>query len=137
LSFDVCNSYTPPKRKQLVIIRGDHVMSAAETVAQPNVAAPSNVQAPRPPKVNETNLNASYANFCRVTGTPEELIVDFGLNAQPIGFGDEPIEVTQRIVLNFFTAKRLMQALGASIARHESVFGELETNVLKRAGQKS
>ena len=117
-------------------------MSNVESAVQPNVAAPSNPQArapqaPRPPKINESNLIATYANFCRVTGTPEELIVDFGLNAQPVGVGDEPIEVTQRIVVNFFTAKRLLQALGASVARHESVFGELETNVLKRAGQKS
>jgi hypothetical protein len=87
--------------------------------------------------INETNLTATYANFCRVTGTPEELIVDFGLNAQPIGVNNEPIEVTQRIVLNFFTAKRLLQALGASIARHEAVFGLLETDIVKRAGQKS
>lgn len=122
--------------------------SSAEAVAQPNVAVQPTIaapaspevrapQAPRPPMINETNLTATYANFCRVTGTPEELIVDFGLNAQPIGVNNEPIAVTQRIVLNFFTAKRLLQALGASVARHEAVFGLLETDIVKRAGQKS
>ncbi len=117
-------------------------MSQIETPAQPTVAAtpsqaPRAPLAPRPPKIDESKLVGAYANFCRVTGTPEELIIDFGLNAQPLGAGNEPIEVTQRIVLNYFTAKRLMQALGASLARHESVFGELETNVLKRAERKS
>ena len=36
--------------------------------------------APEPVPVDETSIAATYANFCRVTGTPEELIVDFGLN---------------------------------------------------------
>lgn len=119
-------------------------MSPAETAAVPSSpAAASNAHdapsrpaaAPRPMKVDESKLTPTYANFCRVTGTPEELIVDFGLNAQPIGAGDEPIALTQRVVLNYFTAKRLLQALAASVARHEQVFGALETNVLKRAAK--
>jgi hypothetical protein len=74
----------------------------------------------------------SYANFCRVTGTPEELILDFGLNAQPYGIPTEPVEVKQRIVLNYFTAKRTQQALALSVQRHEQAFGVLETDVQKR-----
>ena len=50
---------------------------------------------------------ASYSNFCRVTGTPEELIVDFGTNPSPFQYSPEPIVVTQRIVTNFYTAKRM------------------------------
>src|SRR5262245_54340184 len=37
---------------------------------------------PRPIPVDESRAHCAYANFCRVTGSPEELIVDFGLNAQ-------------------------------------------------------
>ena len=74
----------------------------------------------------------TYANFCRVTGTPEELILDFGLNAQPYGIPSEPVEVKQRIVLNYFTAKRTLQALSLSVQRHEQAFGVLETDVQKR-----
>lgn len=73
-----------------------------------------------------------YANFCRVTGTPEELILDFGLNSQPYGMPIEPIEVKQRIVTNYFTAKRMLQALHMSVQRHEQAFGVLETNIEKR-----
>ena len=73
-----------------------------------------------------------YANFCRVTGTPEELILDFGLNAQPFGTPTEPVEVKQRIVTNYFTAKRMLQALHMSVQRHEQAFGVLETDVQKR-----
>lgn len=83
-------------------------------------------------QVNDDNIHATYANFCRVTGSPEELIVDFGLNPQPIGVPKDPINVSQRIVLNFFTAKRLLAALQMSVARHEAVFGVLETDINKR-----
>lgn len=75
---------------------------------------------------------ASYANFCRVTGTPEELIIDFGLNAQPFGVPSDPVHVSQRIVTNYFTAKRLLHALHLSVQRHEQAFGVLETDVNKR-----
>ena len=81
--------------------------------------------------VDDTTAMVCYANFCRVTGTPEELILDFGLNAQPMG-GATNVEVKQRLIVNYFTAKRLLQALGMSIQRHENAFGVLETDVQKR-----
>jgi hypothetical protein len=65
-------------------------------------------------------------------GTPEELIVDFGLNPQPMGAPTHPIPITQRIVVNYYTAKRLLAALQMSVQRHEAVFGVLETDVQKR-----
>ncbi len=82
--------------------------------------------------VDDSKVLCSYANFCRVTGTPEELIIDFGLNAQPFGVQNEPVIATQRIVTNYFTAKRLLQALHLTLQRHESAFGVLETDVQKR-----
>ena len=83
--------------------------------------------------VDDSSISAaSYANFCRVTGTPEELIIDFGLKAQPFGTPTEPVQVTQRIVTNYFTAKRLLHALHLSVQRHEQAFGVLETDVNKR-----
>jgi len=90
--------------------------------------------AQRAPQVNVNDKNAVclYANFARVTGTPEELILDFGLNAQPFGVPTEPVEVKQRIVTNYFTAKRMLQALHMSVQRHEQAFGVLETDVQKR-----
>ncbi len=83
-------------------------------------------------RIDDSKIIASYANFCRVTGTPEELIIDFGLNPQPFGVPVEPIPVTQRIVTNFYTAKRMLHALQLTIQRHEAAFGVLETDVQKR-----
>ncbi|OYP37384.1 DUF3467 domain-containing protein [Rhodopirellula sp. MGV] len=108
----------------------------ADEAKKPDAAAPPAEQAqsqqPVQVQVNDDNALATYANFCRVTGSPEELIVDFGLNPQPIGVPKDPIEVKQRIIVNFYTAKRLLAALQMSIARHEAVFGVLETDINKR-----
>ncbi|MCA9216011.1 MAG: DUF3467 domain-containing protein [Planctomycetales bacterium] len=93
---------------------------------------PQQQQAPPQVELDDSHVISSYANFCRVTGTPEELIVDFGLNTQPVGVPENPIPVTQRIILNHFTAKRLLAALSMSVQRHEAAFGVLETDVRKR-----
>lgn len=119
----------------------DTPKSDAPEAAAPEAAAPTTPvaaeaaqtrQQPVQVQVNDDLAQATYANFCRVTGSPEELIVDFGLNPQPIGVPKEPIKVNQRIILNFFTAKRLLAALQMSVARHEAVFGVLETDINKR-----
>ena len=95
-------------------------------------AAPQQQQQMMQVEVDDSHVTALYANFCRVTGSPEELIVDFGLNPQPVGVPKNPIAVTQRIVVNYFTAKRLLHALSLSVQRHEAVFGVLETDIQKR-----
>lgn len=93
-------------------------------------------QQAQPPRVQvqitDDKALASYANFCRVTGTPEELIIDFGLNPQPVGVPTQPIVITQRIITNFYTAKRMLHALQLTVQRHEATFGVLETDVQKR-----
>jgi hypothetical protein len=86
---------------------------------------------------DDSRVTATYANFCRVTGTPEELIIDFGLNPQPVGLPTTPIVVSERIVTNFYTAKRMLFALQATIQRHEQVFGVLETDIQKRVKVKN
>ena len=83
-------------------------------------------------QIEDSKALASYANFCRVTGTPEELIIDFGLNPQPIGVPTQPIVIVQRIITNFYTAKRMLHALTLTVQRHEATFGVLETDVQKR-----
>lgn len=103
-------------------------MAVEKTEAAANPAA----QPQRQLQLDDSRVIATYANFCRVTGTPEELIVDFGLNPQPMGVPSEPLVVNQRLILNFFTAKRLLAALHMTLERHEQAFGVLETDVQKR-----
>ena len=109
----------------------------AEEPTQTATDAPQSPTAPAPIgrngiEVNDAKCVANYANFCRVTGTPEELIVDFGLNKQVGPDVADPIEISQRLIVNFFTAKRLMAALHMAVQRHEAAFGVLETDVQKR-----
>lgn len=110
--------------------------ATTEGPAASNPAAAGGEQPPQAQRqqvvVDASKAHAAYVNFCRVTGTPEELIIDFGLNSQPMGVPTEPIEVTQRIVVNYYTAKRMLAALQMSLQRHEAAFGVLETDVQKR-----
>jgi len=108
-------------------------MQMSEAVANENQAEKTNAPAQAfQIEVDDSHVTALYANFCRVTGSPEELIIDYGLNPQPMGVPKHPIGVSQRIILNYFTAKRLLAALSMSVQRHEAVFGVLETDVQKR-----
>lgn len=100
-----------------------------ETTAQAEQPKPAQ---PQPVPVDDSGAVCHYANFCRVTGTPEELIVDFGLNSQPLGQAPDKLVITQRIVVNYYTAKRLLGALTMSVQRHEAAFGVLETDVQRR-----
>jgi hypothetical protein len=104
-------------------------------------AAPANPAAPpgtAPPLAtqqiacDDAESPALYYNFARVSGTAEEVILDFGLNPQPLGIPEKPIKVTQKLVSNYYTAKRLLLALQLTIQRHEAVFGVLEIDVNKR-----
>jgi hypothetical protein len=96
--------------------------------------APAGQQRPQRPQVqvDDSKAHVAYANFCRVTGTPEELILDFGVNPQPFGVPTEPIPINHRLIVNFYTAKRMLQALHLTIQRQEATFGVLETDVQKR-----
>jgi len=103
-----------------------------ETAAEETQAQQPQAQQMVQVEVDDSHVAASYANFCRVTGSPEELIVDFGLNPQPVGVPKNPIVVTQRVIVNYYTAKRLLHALSLSVQRHEAVFGVLETDIQRR-----
>jgi hypothetical protein len=106
----------------------------APVSAEPKSAPAGQQAAQAAPQLNvdDKSVSALYANFCRVTGSPEELIIDFGLNPQPVGIPKDPIHVSQRVIVNYYTAKRLLAALQMSVQRHEAIFGVLETDINKR-----
>ena len=102
-------------------------VATAETPAAPAVQAQTQTLT-----VDDSNVSAGYANFCRVSSTPEELILDLGLNPNPYATGEVTVPVGQRIIMNHFTAKRLLSALSMALQRHEHAFGVLETDVRRR-----
>jgi hypothetical protein len=79
-----------------------------------------------------STLSTVYTNFCRVSVTPEELVLDFGLNPQVSPTPSEPVKLTHRVVMNFFTAKRLLLALNNVVVQHENAYGALELDFQKR-----
>ncbi|MCA9216244.1 MAG: DUF3467 domain-containing protein [Planctomycetales bacterium] len=84
-------------------------------------------------EVDDGNYStAQYANFCRLSGTPEELLMDFGLKSLPTGKTTQKATVTRRVVTGWHTAKRVMHALHQTVERYEAVFGVLETDEQKR-----
>ncbi len=84
--------------------------------------------------LNATGMATTYTNLFRVTGTYEELIVDFGLHSGLITpSGPEAVKISHRMVMSFPTAKRLLAALQLALARHEQVFGNVEIDPQRRA----
>ena len=82
--------------------------------------------------VDDSRTQPTYTNFCRITATPEEMILDFGLNIQAFATGRQGVKVSQRVVMNAYTAKRLLMAIGQTIQRHERTFGLIELDVNRR-----
>jgi hypothetical protein len=83
--------------------------------------------------LKDEHANTAYSNFARVTATPEEVIIDFGLNPNPFLQGKQEVSVAQRLIMNFYTAKRLCSALMMTLQRHEATFGSVELDVRRRA----
>ena len=90
-------------------------------------------------RLDERNMQSTYANAFRANGTAEEVMLDFGLNVLNPAQQQEQTEiifqVAQRVIMNYYSAKRLAITLGQIIRRHEQQFGELELDVAKRAKQ--
>ena len=92
-------------------------------------------------KVDERSMGTNYANAFRTNGTAEEVILDFGLNlvTQPTAQQQQPeivFKVNERVILNYYSAKRLAITLSQVIRRHEEQFGELELDVAQRRKDK-
>jgi hypothetical protein len=103
---------------------------AAPSEAQPQTPAqPQQMQVP----IDFSSLTSGYVNWFRFTGSAEELIIDLGLAPQ-LGQmpPSEPIKLTHRLVMNFYTAKRLLQNLNRAVGIYESHYGALETDMQRR-----
>jgi hypothetical protein len=106
----------------------------ADELRMPEGANPNPVvQQPPQFATDASAISTVYTNFCRVSLTPEELILDFGLNTQMMPTPGEPVKLSHRVVMNFFTAKRLLGALMNVVQQHEGAFGALELDFQKRA----
>jgi hypothetical protein len=97
----------------------------------PDEAKPTAAQEQQTIELDETRASTIYANFVQVKLTPEEMVVCFGLNTQQSI--TKPVPVTHRVVMDYFTAKRLVYLLHQVVSQHEAAFGELELDPQRRA----
>ncbi len=73
---------------------------------------------------DDSGMRSAYANVFNVTGTQEEIVLLFG-ESQPSGGNQRKVQLTNRILLNPFTAKKLHILLENAIQIHESKYGLL------------
>lgn len=72
------------------------------------------------------NMKNTYANVCNVTSTREEVVLLFGINqAWERGASELNIELTDRIIMSPFAAKRLVQLLSGLMDEYEKRYGSL------------
>ncbi|MBI4292464.1 MAG: DUF3467 domain-containing protein [Betaproteobacteria bacterium] len=88
--------------------------------AQPAEAAGTKIQ------WDDSNMKSSYANVCNVTSTREEVVMLFGINqAWNRGQKDITIQLTDRIIISPYAAKRLATLLEGVVTEYEKRFGTL------------
>ncbi|MEK6801414.1 MAG: DUF3467 domain-containing protein [Nitrospirota bacterium] len=77
--------------------------------------------------VDAAGAATNYSNSCHVASTKEEIVLNFGLNqAWDQNQADLRVQVTNRIILSPFAAKRLALLLGAVVQQYERQFGALD-----------
>src|SRR5688572_11698538 len=77
-------------------------------------------------KWDDTAMRSSYANVCNVTSTREEVVMLFGINqAWNRGQKEVTIQLTDRIIVSPFAAKRLVTLLDGVVKEYEKRFGVL------------
>lgn len=82
-------------------------------------------------RVDESKMTTSYANTIRTLNTPNEIILDFGVNIpmqQPNQAPTMNVAFQSRVVMGWQGAKRLAMSLGGLIRQYEEQFGEINLN---------
>ena len=76
---------------------------------------------------DDTNIQSTYANVCNVISSREEVSMLFGMNQRWDSENNElVIDLSDRIVLNPYAAKRVMNLLNNVIGQYEAKFGTIE-----------
>ena len=79
------------------------------------------------------NMRNTYANVCNVSSTREEVMILFGTNQTWFTGQDElSVKLSDRVILNPYTAKRLSLLLNNVLKAYESRFGKLQVELEKQ-----
>ena len=81
-------------------------------------------------------MKRSYANVCNVTSTREEVVMLFGMNqAWNRGQKEVTIQLTDRIVISPYAAKRMSMLLSNVVKEYENRFGTLNIDATMGGGE--
>jgi hypothetical protein len=106
-----------------------------EADGRPTAPAAAQAAAVTTVKWDDSNMKSSYANVCNVASTREEVVLLFGINqAWHAGQREVTVQLTDRIILSPFAAKRLSVLLNNLVKEHESRFGALSLEAGRPAG---
>jgi hypothetical protein len=84
---------------------------------------------------DDANMRSVYANVANVAGGREEIVLLFGLNqAWHAGQKEVKVQLSDRIVMSPFAAKRLAILLNNVLADYEAKFGKLDVGVQRPEG---
>lgn len=84
---------------------------------------------------DDSNMKSAYANVCNVTSTREEVVMLFGINqAWNRGQKEVTIQLTDRIIVSPYAAKRLSMLLDGVLKEYEKRFGTLIVEVPAASG---
>ena len=101
--------------------------------------APVAAGAPPSIKWDDAGMKSSYANVCNVASTREEVVLLFGIHqAWHAGVKEVKVQLTDRIILSPYAAKRLNVLLSNLLREYESRFGTLNVETrrpLEAVGQ--
>ena len=76
---------------------------------------------------DDSNLRSVYANVCNVSSTREEVTLLFGTNqAWRAGQKEVGVDLTDRVILSPYAAKRLSRLLSGVVGEYEKRFGSLD-----------
>ena len=86
-------------------------------------------------KWDDSNMKSAYANVCNVTSTREEVVMLFGMNqAWNRGQKEVTIQLTDRIVISPYAAKRMSVLLNSVVKEYENRFGALNIDATMGGG---
>ena len=81
---------------------------------------------------DSSNMRSAYANVFNVAGTREEVVLLFGMNqAWDATQKELTVQLSDRLVLSPFVAKRLSLVLGNVIRDYELRYGKLDVEARK------
>ncbi len=95
--------------------------TTVETKGDPRAAGQTKI------KWDDSQMRSTYANVCNVSSTREEMVLMFGINqAWNAAQRELTVQLTERVIMSPYAAKRLQAVLSNVVREYESRWGALD-----------